>query len=333
MATVTDVEVANASFPNVRQDLNDILEAITTNFSADAEPTTTYPNQFWYETDTNLLYLRNEANDAWITLASIDQTSGEWEPRTAVIQAIDAAGLSFKTDEGTTRVEIADDGSVTVNTSLDVDNIKIDGNTISSTDTNGNINITPDGTGKVVIDGLSYPTADGSDGQVLTTDGSGNIAFEDAGGGLFESYAVVRDEKGGTSNGGTFTSGSDQTRDLNTEHFDPDGIVSLSSNQFTLQAGTYFIRWSCPAHNVGRHISKLYNVTDSNTEEIGTVEYCPSSITTRSFGTARITIASTKAFEIRHNCQTTQVGNGFGVDTNNQLPTSVYTVVEIFKEA
>jgi len=180
MATVDDVEVANASFPNVRQDLNDILEAITTNFSADTEPTTTYPNQFWYETDTNLLYIRNEADDAWITLASINQTTGEWEPRTAVIQAIDAAGLSFKTDEGTTRVEIADDGSVTVNTSLDVDNIKIDGNTISSTDTNGDINITPDGTGKVVIDGLNYPTADGSDGQVLTTDGSGNIAFEDA---------------------------------------------------------------------------------------------------------------------------------------------------------
>lgn len=182
MATVTDVEVANQSFPNVRQDLNDILEALATNFSADAEPTTTYPNQFWYETDTNLLYIRNEANDAWVTLASINQSSGEWEPRTAVIQAIDSAGLAFKTDEGTTRISIADDGSVTVNTSLDVDNIKIDGNSITSTDTNGNINITPNGTGKVVLDGLSYPTADGTDGQVLTTDGSGNIAFEDAGG-------------------------------------------------------------------------------------------------------------------------------------------------------
>lgn len=35
--------------------------------------------------------------------------------------------------------------------SASVDNIKIDGNTISSTDTNGNINITPNGTGAVVI--------------------------------------------------------------------------------------------------------------------------------------------------------------------------------------
>ena len=43
-------------------------------------------------------------------------------------------------------------------TSLDVDNITIDGNSITSTDTNGNISITPNGTGKVIIDGLSFPT-------------------------------------------------------------------------------------------------------------------------------------------------------------------------------
>jgi len=182
MATVTDVEVANASFPNVRQDLNDILEALASNFSNDTEPTTMYPSQFWYENDTNLLYLRNEDNDAWITLAFFDQTNDEWEVRTGVVQAANGDGLALKTDEGTTRVSIADDGSVTINTSLDVDNIKIDGNSITSTDTNGDINITPNGTGKVVLDGLNYPTADGTDGQVLTTDGSGNIAFEDAGG-------------------------------------------------------------------------------------------------------------------------------------------------------
>lgn len=35
--------------------------------------------------------------------------------------------------------------------SVSVENIKIDGNTISSTDTNGNINLTPNGTGVVVI--------------------------------------------------------------------------------------------------------------------------------------------------------------------------------------
>ena len=42
---------------------------------------------------------------------------------------------------------------------------------------NGNIEITPNGTGKVVLDGLSHPTADGSAGQFLKTDGSETLSF------------------------------------------------------------------------------------------------------------------------------------------------------------
>ena len=42
-------------------------------------------------------------------------------------------------------------GTVVVNTDLDIDNINIDGNTISSTDFNGNIELTPNGTGEVDI--------------------------------------------------------------------------------------------------------------------------------------------------------------------------------------
>ena len=42
---------------------------------------------------------------------------------------------------------------------------------------NGNISITPNGSGAVVIDGLSHPTADGSAGQFLKTNGSGTLSF------------------------------------------------------------------------------------------------------------------------------------------------------------
>jgi len=45
---------------------------------------------------------------------------------------------------------------------------------------NGNIEITPNGTGVVKIDGLSYPTADGTASQVLQTNGSGIISFATA---------------------------------------------------------------------------------------------------------------------------------------------------------
>ena len=42
---------------------------------------------------------------------------------------------------------------------------------------NRDINITPNGSGSVVLDGLSYPQADGSNGQFLKTDGSGQLSF------------------------------------------------------------------------------------------------------------------------------------------------------------
>jgi hypothetical protein len=55
-------------------------------------------------------------------------------------------------------VIVSDLGGISGATQLDVDNIRIDGNTISSTDTNGNINISPNGTGSVVLPtGLTGP--------------------------------------------------------------------------------------------------------------------------------------------------------------------------------
>jgi hypothetical protein len=57
-------------------------------------------------------------------------------------------------------------------------NLDVNGNSIIS-GSNNDINITPDGTGKVVLDGLKYPNADGTTGQFLKTDGAGNLAFAD----------------------------------------------------------------------------------------------------------------------------------------------------------
>ena len=55
-------------------------------------------------------------------------------------------------------------------------NLDVNSNSIVST-SNGEINITPNGTGSVVLDGLSYPQTDGTNGQYLQTDGSGNLTF------------------------------------------------------------------------------------------------------------------------------------------------------------
>jgi len=55
-------------------------------------------------------------------------------------------------------------------------NLDVQTNSIVST-SNRNIAITPNGSGKVVIDGLSHPVADGSAGQALVTNGSGVLSF------------------------------------------------------------------------------------------------------------------------------------------------------------
>lgn len=92
-------------------------------------------------------------------------------------------------------------------TDLRVDNIKVDGNTISSTNTNGNIVLDPNGTGTVQTDSIAAPTTNadlslsangtgqvkingddssnsftlpdgrGSNTQVLQTDGSGDTSW------------------------------------------------------------------------------------------------------------------------------------------------------------
>ena len=61
---------------------------------------------------------------------------------------------------------------------LDVNGNSITGSAVAvTTSSNGNITLTPNGSGSVIIDGLSHPQADGNAGQVLKTDGSGQLAF------------------------------------------------------------------------------------------------------------------------------------------------------------
>lgn len=56
-------------------------------------------------------------------------------------------------------------------------NIQINDNVIKTTTSNSNLELDANGSGKVSIAGLKYPTTDGSTGQLLKTDGSGNLSF------------------------------------------------------------------------------------------------------------------------------------------------------------
>lgn len=109
-----DFEIANQGFPATRADLNNALQALASVSAGTSEPSTTYAYQLWYDETNDLLKMRNSDNDAFITLAFFDQTNDEWEVRSAVIQAVDSAGVVIKTDDGTTRIEVQDDGDVSI---------------------------------------------------------------------------------------------------------------------------------------------------------------------------------------------------------------------------
>jgi len=194
-------------------------------------------------------------------------------------------------------------------------------------------------TGDDVDTGISFPSANTIK---FSTNGVERISITDAGisgtgisaGGKFASYAIIGDQKSSTTDGGTFTTGAWRTRDLNAELRDIDGIVSLSSNQFTLAAGSYLVRASAPAHRVNNHQIRLRNITDSSTTEFGTSEWSHYSYatTTRSFLSAQFTITGSKAFEIQHRCSTTYSSIGFG-RTSDFGAIELYTLVEIYKES
>ncbi len=58
-----------------------------------------------------------------------------------------------------------------------IGNVQISGNTIQSTNTNGDLILTPNGTGDLVLDGLNWPQADGTNGQAVTTNGTGQLGW------------------------------------------------------------------------------------------------------------------------------------------------------------
>ena len=66
-----DYIIANQSGAGFRSDLNNGLAAIVSQNSGAAQPSTTYAYQWWADTTTGMLKIRNAANNAWITVGTL----------------------------------------------------------------------------------------------------------------------------------------------------------------------------------------------------------------------------------------------------------------------
>src|SRR6056297_1301844 len=74
-----DLVIANQSAPDFRSDLNDALQALGSLNSGSSAPSTTYANMLWYDTSNNILKMRSEADDAWIDIGTLNQSTNEFE--------------------------------------------------------------------------------------------------------------------------------------------------------------------------------------------------------------------------------------------------------------
>jgi hypothetical protein len=73
-----DFVIANAAGAAVRSDMNSAFQALASLSGGASAPGTTYANQFWHDDTNDLLKIRDEANTAWITVAS--KVTTVWKP-------------------------------------------------------------------------------------------------------------------------------------------------------------------------------------------------------------------------------------------------------------
>lgn len=139
------------------------------------------------------------------------------------------------------------------------------------------------------------------------------------GSGLYTSVAILRDEKTTGTAGGSSSATTWNNRNLNTETYDPDSIVTISSNQFTPIAGDYEITVVASTYRSTAHRLRLYNVTTATSVDEGMsliASNADSSAGTATLFT-KFTANGTDAYRIDHYTSVAQATNGLGFPTSD----------------
>lgn len=185
-----DYVIANGTGSAVRSDLNNALAAIVSQNSGASEPSPTFAFQLWADTTTNTLKLRNSANSAWIELRQLDGdfTKVSVDNGTAGAPSIyfNASGtdtgfyssgtdaLDFST-AGTQRFGISSTGDLTVFGG----NVTLNGQgdlRFADSDSSNWVAFQSPATVSSNVT-WTLPSADGTNGQALTTNGSGTLSW------------------------------------------------------------------------------------------------------------------------------------------------------------
>ena len=211
--------------------------------------------------------------------------------------------------------------------------------TISGTDGIVGAGFTVDNSGISVTAGVG--TFSSVEGKIPAASivGVCTAGFSRTGGfGLYDGYAVIEDAKThGTAPQATVQQ-TWTTKELTRIHINPQSFVTdLSSNQFTLAAGTYVIRWDCILHRCDTVTTRLYDVTNSTTKKVSMVDFSQDSAnysSAHSKGVCRLTIASSTVYKIEFFTQAAGNSNGLTSDTDtDNTEEEIYATVEIYRES
>ena len=127
-------------------------------------------------------------------------------------------------------------------------------------------------------------------------------------------YLHYQEQQSNGVDAGGSTSGSYQTRVLNTEVTDTHGIGSLASNKITLPAGTYDCLAYAPCANGLAHKIRIYNVTDAAALLVGQAAYAATTgAITPAIVAGRFTLSGTKDIRIEHFVNASQITYGWGL--------------------
>lgn len=176
-----DLDIANQGFPATRADINNALQALGSSNSGATAPSTTYANQLWYDTANNIIKIRNEDNDAWISLFTLDQTADNIEALT-INGTLTADALTVDTD--TLHVD-ATNNNVGIGTASPNNNSGRTTLTIDNSSQGGAIDLEHNGTvvGKFLCDGANTLgiQADGNRDMLFKTNGSSRMIVSGGG--------------------------------------------------------------------------------------------------------------------------------------------------------
>ena len=185
--------------------------------------------------------------------------------------------------------------------SLNVDNIVINDNTISTSNSNGNLILSPNGTGKVSIAGVyTLPRIDGAAGQVLATDGDGNVTFQNAstsitiGANVGDDYIVnlLQDVLTFTGQGAinTTVNNSNIIITANDASAVNKGVASFASQDFSVSSGAVSINDSRIKDIAGGMVSgtgaNQVNITVTYSQETGKFSFSVPTATANTRGVA-----------------------------------------------